>query len=142
MIPLEKKKVKYFARKSNTIREKRRKNKALVKYVLQKTPKACLRAPFLRPLWGCNEYKTRLLYIHGFEILPDFILSQRFRKTKSNIKKSCVSGGTVRPRREAMYMMNIPSAGSARYLRTMRSNMPYPGQRYSFRSKRRRRVSL
>lgn len=142
MIPLEKKKVKYFARKSNTICEKRRKNKALVTGIFRKSPKAFLRAPFLRPLWGFNGYKTRLLCIHGFEILLDRTLSQRFRKTKSNIKKSCVSGATVRPRREAMYMMNTPSAGSARYLRTMRSNMPCPGQRYSFRSKRRRRVSL
>ena len=49
MIPLSEKKVKRSSGKSNTICENRRKNKSLVKYVLQKTPKACRCAPFLCP---------------------------------------------------------------------------------------------
>lgn len=57
MIPLEKKKVKYFARKSNTICEKRRKNKALVKYVLQKLPRlACVR-PFCARYGAATDTK-------------------------------------------------------------------------------------
>lgn len=87
MIPLAKKKVKCFARKSNTICEKRRKNKALVTGIFRKSPKACLCAPFLRPVWGCNGYKTRLSCIHSFGILPDCTLSQRFRKAESNIMR-------------------------------------------------------
>jgi hypothetical protein len=58
MIPLSEKKVKRSVGKSNTICENRRKNKALVKYVLQKNPKACLRAPFLRPKRVQNAFSV------------------------------------------------------------------------------------